>query len=89
MVMKVVFAPGLLENLIEEVGEEEAKEILAEIEAAVADGSFFADSEPVDLEELKQEDPEAYEELRQKIEAMPEEEKANLTMANLPGRPLH
>lgn len=89
MVMKVVFAPGLLENLVEEIGEEEAAALIKEIEASVADGSFFADSEPVDLEELKQEDPEAYAELCEKIKAMPEEEKANLNVANLPGRTSH
>jgi tetrahydromethanopterin S-methyltransferase subunit A len=76
--MKVVFAPQALANLVEEVGEEEAQRIIKEIEESVADGSFFADSEPLNLEELEQEDPEAYEEICKQIEAMPVEERMAL-----------
>jgi hypothetical protein len=73
--MKVVFAPHAVASLIEEVGEEEAQKIMAEIEASVADGTFFEGGEPLDLAELEQEDPEAYEELCKQIEAMPVEER--------------
>lgn len=73
--MKAVFAPSAVASLIEEVGEEEAQRIIKEIEEAVADGTFFTESTPVDLAELEQEDPEAYEEICQQIEAMPFEER--------------
>ena len=73
--MKAVYAPGVVENLIEEVGEEEAKRIIADIEERIAKGTFFEESDPVDLAQLEIEDPEAYEKICRQIEAMPVEER--------------
>lgn len=73
--MKAVYAPGVVETLIEEVGEEEAKQIIADIERRLADGSFFDESDFVDLDQLEKEDPEAYEQICKQIEAMPVEER--------------
>jgi hypothetical protein len=65
----VVFSPGSMDGLTEE----EQAEIKALIEAKIADGSFFTEAQPVDLDELEQEDPELYAKLAAQIEAMPVE----------------
>lgn len=65
--MKVVFADDAFDGMDEDEIEELKKEILAKIE----DGSFFSESEPVDFNQLEQEDPETYERLMGTIEDMP------------------
>jgi hypothetical protein len=62
--MKIVIADGAFDG----ISEEEKEEIIAEIKAAIADGSFFSEAEPVDLDQLAAEDPEAYEKLLNNID---------------------
>ncbi len=52
---KIEFAPGAFDNF--DGTQEELDELVAEIEKSVADGTFLEDSEPVDLDELYEEDP--------------------------------
>lgn len=62
--MKLIISSDAFEG----ISEEEKEEIIAEIKAAIADGSFFSESVPVDLDELAAEDPEAYDKLVNSIE---------------------
>jgi hypothetical protein len=64
---KVVIAPGAFDD----VHEEDQKDLMDAINAAIADGSFFTDSKPVDLEELEREEPEVYAKFVAQVEAMP------------------
>lgn len=67
--MKVMIMPGAMDDLTEE----EQKEIMEAITKAIADGSFFTESEAVDFDQLKAEDPQIYEQLMESIESMPTE----------------
>ena len=54
--MKVVLAPGAFDD----IPEDEQEELFKEIQAMVDDGSLFENSEAVDMDTLKEEDPEMY-----------------------------
>lgn len=58
-----------LNNLEEEMETDELQDFLDSLQKMVDDGSFLEESEPVDMELLKVEEPEVYEEL---IKAMNE-----------------
>lgn len=53
--MKIEFAPGCFDNF--EGTQEELDEMIAEIEKMVADGTFLENSQPLDLDEMFEEDP--------------------------------
>lgn len=57
---KIVFAPGVLESMEEQLSTEDLQEILDGIKLAVEDGSLFDESNIVDMKALKQDDPELY-----------------------------
>ena len=58
--IRFAFAPGVLEQLEADNTPEELQELLDELAAKVSDGSIFEDSNPVNLEELEQTDPELF-----------------------------
>ncbi|MNK09917.1 hypothetical protein D3C87_279240 [compost metagenome] len=79
--MKIMFAPGFLEQaLADGISLEDIEQIKKLMEAKIADGTLFEDSEPVDFEQLQQEDPLVYEALMQNIESLPVEGKATFEM---------
>jgi hypothetical protein len=55
---EIVFAPGAFDEF--EGTQEELNKFMAEIKSMFADGSFLEKSTPVDLEELRDSDPELY-----------------------------
>lgn len=59
----VEFAPGVLEDLEENMDPAELQELMDMIAEKLKDGSFFTDAEPVDMDKLFEEDPELYERL--------------------------
>lgn len=77
--MKIVFAPGF-DQTEDGLTEEEIKEITAIFEKKIADGTLFEDAEPVNFDQLKEEDPVLYEALMQNIEALPIEGNATFEM---------
>jgi DNA replication initiation complex subunit (GINS family) len=66
--MKIKFTEESLKDLEETVESEDMQEFIDELQKAVDDGSFFEDSEPVDMEQLKEEEPDLYEILMQRLE---------------------
>lgn len=66
--MKIEIAPGALDDF--EGSQEELEEFLAELEAMVADGTLIEHSQPVDLDELEEEDPELYAALMAQLESI-------------------
>jgi hypothetical protein len=62
--IKIVIPPQVLEQMQQEMSEEDLKELLATIEAAVENGSIFEDSEPINLAEMERDDPEAFAKLK-------------------------
>jgi type II secretory pathway component PulF len=67
---KIVFAPGCLEQLEQEMSHEELQQLMNDMQAALENGTLFSDSNEVDLDELEQSDPELYKSLTERLEAM-------------------
>ena len=67
--MKIKMSKHALNNLEEEMETDELQDFLDSLQKMADDGSFLEESEPVDMELLKVEEPEVYEEL---IKAMNE-----------------
>jgi hypothetical protein len=67
--VEIKIAPKALEDL-EELTEdqEDLESFFKALEKAVSDGSFFEDSEPVDMEKLKEEEPDVYKKLIESLE---------------------
>lgn len=61
--LKVEFAPGVLEQLEGEMSLEDLQEFMDEIKSRIQDGSFFDESTLVDMDALREEDPELYKKL--------------------------
>jgi hypothetical protein len=61
--MKIEFAPGVLEQLEQDMSPEELQEFMNELKTRIEDGSFLAEAEPVDLEALEETDPEEFAQL--------------------------
>jgi hypothetical protein len=53
---EIVFAPGCFDNF--EGTQEELDEMIAEIQRMAESGELFENSQPLDLDELSEEDPE-------------------------------
>jgi hypothetical protein len=53
---EIVFAPGCFDNF--EGTQEELDEMIAEIQRLAESGELFENSQPLDLDELSEEDPE-------------------------------
>lgn len=58
--LKIVIPPQVLEQMQQEMSPEEIEELFAVVQQQVEAGTLFEQSEPVDLERMKQEDPEEY-----------------------------
>lgn len=54
--MKIVFVPGCFDNF--DGTQEELDEMVAKIKEMVASGEIFENSEPIDFDELEDENPE-------------------------------
>lgn len=67
--IKVVIPPEVLEQMQRDIPEDELQGVLDEIKRLVESGELFENSEPVDLEALKTEDPEMYLELMEAMKA--------------------
>lgn len=72
---KIVFAPGVLEQMEKEFTPEEMQQALDEIAKLAADPNL---GKPVDLTELMRDDPNTYFELMSKLEAAEDAEKPTL-----------
>ena len=68
--MKVLFAPGALESLEDELSPEELQGLLDELKARIEDGTFLSESEPLDLDELRESDPDLYDLLMERLESL-------------------
>lgn len=64
---KVIFAPGVLEDMEQQMDPEELQELLDQIKIAAEDGSLFEKSTLVDLTELQEEEPELYQLLKERL----------------------
>lgn len=51
--LKIVFAPGCFDNI--DITQEELDKLVADIQSAVADGSLFENSMPVDEADIPEE----------------------------------
>ena len=75
--MKLKFSEHALDSLEEDMDNEELQDFLDEIKKKFEDGSFIEDSEPVDMERMKIEEPELYKQLVQAMEELDSEPKLN------------
>lgn len=60
--LKLEFAPGAFDNF--EGTQEELDSLIASIQKGIESGEFLQNSEPVDLDELENQDPELAEKLK-------------------------
>lgn len=58
--LKVVFGPGVLEQMERDMDPEELQAVLDEIKELVEGGTFFDMAQEMDAEELKESDPDLY-----------------------------
>jgi len=72
--LKVVFAPGVLEQLEETMSPEDLQELLNQIQTKAEDGTLLEDSVAVDLDKLREEDPLEYELLMANLERQEEQD---------------
>jgi hypothetical protein len=73
--MKIEFAPGVLEQMEQEMGPEELQEFMNMLKEKIEDGTFLTDATPVDMEELEVEDPEAYAQIVESLVELPSKNK--------------
>lgn len=71
--LKVKFAPGVLEQLEKDMEPGELQEFLDVIKKGFEDGSFFEQSTPVDMDELRENEPELYKKLSELDDSDPDE----------------
>ena len=65
--LKIVFAPGVLEQLELDMNQEELQQFLDDLGKKLEDGSLLEDSSPVDMNELLMTDPELYDQLQEQL----------------------
>lgn len=58
--LKIVIPPQVLEQMQQEMSAEEIQELLTKLQADIEAGTLFDQSEEIDLDRMKQEDPEEY-----------------------------
>ena len=68
--IRIVFAPGCLEQLEQEMSHEELQKLMDDMQAALEDGTLFDQSTEVDLNELERTDPEVYKALIERLESV-------------------
>lgn len=64
---KIVFMPGVLEDMEEHFTPDELQELMNDLKTAVENGSLFDESEAIDLNTMELEDPELFKILKQKL----------------------
>jgi hypothetical protein len=64
--MKIVFAPGSFDNF--EGTQEELDSLIEDIKNLVESGRIFEESEPVDFDEMMEDDPELYQQLMKQMD---------------------
>lgn len=69
-IKRVEFAPGVLEQMEETFSPDELQEIMDSIKGMIEDGSFFDKAHMVNMNDLKQEDPELYAHLVEQINSI-------------------
>ena len=67
--LKITFAPGAFDDF--EGTQEELDELVAEIHRLIQSGELFENAEPIDLDELENEDPELAEKLAKSFDEIP------------------
>jgi len=82
-VKKIMFAPGVLEQLEADYDPEELQEIMDEIRAAVESGTMFEESEVIDMDALQVEDPDLYNILQTKLLELNTEDSSPITNKHL------
>jgi len=75
--MKIKIAKHALDDVEETMENSELQEFLDMLKEKVDDGSFFEDSEPVDMERMKIEEPDVYEKLIEALDELDNEPKLN------------
>jgi hypothetical protein len=70
MAIKVLFAPGTLEALEEELSPEDLQEFMDNLKAKMDDGSLGDDATLIDMDELQKSDPETYNHILAQIAMM-------------------
>ena len=58
--MKITFSPEAINDLEELMEMEEIQDFFAELQMKIDDGTFFTESEPVDMDQLKIDEPDLY-----------------------------
>ena len=79
---KIEFAPGVLEQIEQEMSQEELQEFLNMLKTSFESGTIFDESEVVDLEELAISDPDVYNHIIAALKLAEEEQ-------SIPTRVLH
>jgi hypothetical protein len=74
--LKIVFAPGCFDSF--EGTQEELDELIAEIQKSIESGEFLTKSEPLDVDELVEEDPEFAAKIFSAVENLEGQRKRNL-----------
>lgn len=72
--LKIKFAPGVLEQLEEQLSPEDLQEFMDELKQLADSGELETRSTPVDMLQLQREDPELHQELQKKFESVVEEQ---------------
>ena len=65
--LKVTFAPGAIEEMERTLTPEDMQAIMDAIKAMIDDGTFISKARPVDMDELKQTDPDLYQKIVKSI----------------------
>lgn len=76
--LTVKFAPGVLEQLEKDLSPEEMQAFMNELSEMAATGDMTANSQEVDMQALKEEDPELYEILSKQLDGVFDEEPPTL-----------
>jgi hypothetical protein len=66
--LKIVFAPGCLEQMEQEMTFEDLQQFMDELRQKLENGTFFEEEHPLDLDQLKVEDPEMHASLTARLE---------------------
>ena len=64
---QIVFAPGVLEQLEQEMNPEDLQPFLDALKEALDDGSFIDQGEVVDLDQMAIDDPETYAIIKERL----------------------
>lgn len=69
--MEIKFTQNALKEI--DMDQEEFDDFYLELQKKLEDGTFFADSEPVDMDKLEKEEPEVYKSLIEALDSIDDE----------------